>query len=64
MMYLDGKYKSTVDKKFNKYLGHPDLVEIGGKLMTFYPSGHGKGAIIGKSSDDLGENVADYGKSS
>lgn len=55
MMNLDGKYKSTVDKKFNKYLGHPDLVEIGGKLMTFYPSGHGKGAIIGKSSDDLGE---------
>ncbi|MDE5616277.1 MAG: glycoside hydrolase [Clostridia bacterium] len=55
MTNLDGKYKTVVDKKFNKYLGHPDLVEIDGRLMTFYPSGHGKGAIIGKYSDDLGE---------
>lgn len=52
---LGRKYKQNVDKKFNKYLGHPDLVEIDGTLMTFYPSGHGKGAIIGKISRDLGQ---------
>lgn len=51
---LDSKYKSIVDKRTNKYLGHPDLVEIDGKLMSFYPSGHGRGAIIGKVSNDLG----------
>ena len=52
---LGDKYKTTVEKKFNTYYGHPDLVEIDGKLMTFYPSGHGKGAIIGKVSYDKGE---------
>ena len=53
---LDGRYKTTVDKRFGKYLGHPDLVEIDGTLMTFYPSGPGKGAIIGKVSNDLGQS--------
>ena len=56
---LDGRYKTTVDKRFGKYLGHPDLVEIDGTLMTFYPSGHGKGAIIGKVSNDLGQSWQD-----
>ncbi|MDE6758844.1 MAG: glycoside hydrolase [Clostridia bacterium] len=55
MVDLDSKYKTVIEKKYNKYLGHPDLVEIDGKLMVFYPSGHGKGAIIGKVSYDLGE---------
>lgn len=55
MITLDGKYKKVVDRRSGRYLGHPDLVETNGKLMTFYPSGHGKGAIIGKVSDDLGE---------
>lgn len=53
---LDKSYQKTIDKRFNRYLGHPDTVEIGGKLMTFYPSGHGKGAIIGQVSSDLGES--------
>ncbi|MDE6188669.1 MAG: glycoside hydrolase [Clostridia bacterium] len=56
---INKKYKQVVDKRFNTYLGHPDLVEIDGALMTFYPSGHGKGAIIGKISDDLGETWRD-----
>ncbi|MDE5549219.1 MAG: glycoside hydrolase [Clostridia bacterium] len=55
MTNLDGKYKSVVEKKFNTYYGHPDMVEIDGKLMVFYPAGHGKGAIIGKVSYDFGE---------
>lgn len=52
---LDDDYTSVVDKR-NTYLGHPDLVMTdSGILFTFYPSGHGKGAIIGKYSEDQGE---------
>ena len=56
MVNLDSKYKTVIQKKYNKYLGHPDLVEVDGKLMVFYPAGHGKGGIIGKVSYDLGES--------
>lgn len=57
---LDSNYLSTVDKQF-KYLGHPDLVLTNDNtLLTFYPSGHGKGAIIGKQSTDMGESWSDY----
>lgn len=56
VLRLDDDYTSVVDKQ-NKYLGHPDLVLTDdGRLFTFYPSGHGKGAIIGKYSSDLGES--------
>lgn len=61
MVYLDKSRKTTVAKA-NTYLGHPDLVDVDGTgetLMTFYPSGHGKGAIIGKISKDKGETWQD-----
>ena len=56
---LDDDYTAIIDKQ-NSYLGHPDLVLTDdSKLLTFYPSGHGKGAIIGKYSTDLGESWQD-----
>ncbi|MDE5756836.1 MAG: hypothetical protein K2I23_07085 [Clostridia bacterium] len=61
MVYLDKSYKTTVEKR-DTYLGHPDLVDVdgtGSTLMTFYPSGHGKGAIIGKVSKDQGATWQD-----
>lgn len=37
------------------YLGHPDSVLLNnGDILTFYPEGHGKGAILSKISDDGG----------
>lgn len=56
---LNSEYTSIVDKQ-NKYLGHPDMVLTDDNtLFTFYPSGHGKGAIIGKVSKDGGESWQD-----
>lgn len=47
---------SIVDKT-NGYLAHPDLVMTdAGKLICMYPSGHGKGAIVTKTSDDYGNS--------
>jgi len=38
------------------YLGHPDSVLLNnGDILTFYPKGHGKGAILSKISDDDGK---------
>lgn len=38
------------------YIGHPDSVLLkDGRIMTVYPSGHGKGAIRGKISFDGGK---------
>ncbi len=37
------------------YLGHPDSVLLNnGDILTFYPKGHGKGAVISKISDNGG----------
>ena len=37
------------------YLGHPDSVLLNnGDILTFYPKGHGKGAVISKISDNDG----------
>lgn len=37
------------------YLGHPDSVLLNnGDILTFYPEGHGKGAIFSKISDNGG----------
>lgn len=47
---------NIVDKTGN-YLGHPDLAltsEDSNQLIVMYPAGHGKGAIITKTSDDFG----------
>ncbi len=41
------------------YLGHPDSVLFkDGRIMTVYPSGHGKGAIRGKISFDGGKTYS------
>ncbi len=51
---LDGKY-TTVAYKVDSYSGHPDLVCTGdGELITMFPEGHGKGAIITETSSDFG----------
>lgn len=45
---------SVVDDS-SAYLGHPDSVLLNnGDILTFYPEGHGKGAILSKISDDGG----------
>lgn len=45
---------SIVDDKAG-YLGHPDSVLLNnGDILTFYPKGHGKGAILSKISDNGG----------
>ena len=37
------------------YLGHPDSVLLNnGDILTLYPKGHGKGAVLSKISDDGG----------
>lgn len=51
--------RKTVDRR-SSYLGHPDLVMSDtGQLICMYPAGHGKGAIIAKTSDDFGETWSD-----
>ncbi len=45
---------SVIDDK-SAYLGHPDSVLLNnGDILTFYPKGHGKGAILSKISDNGG----------
>lgn len=56
---VDEKYRylyeySVVDEGMG-YLGHPDSVLLkNGNILTVYPEGHGKGAILGKISTDGG----------
>lgn len=55
MYALDEKFTSEV-YRVKKYSGHPDLVLTGtGELITMFPAGHGKGAVISKSSTDGGK---------
>ena len=45
---------STVDDSAD-YLGHPDSILLkNGNILTVYPKGHGKGAILTKISEDGG----------
>lgn len=47
---------TTVDDS-SAYLGHPDSVLLNNSdILTFYPKGHGKGAILSKISDDGGKS--------
>ncbi|MCQ2462895.1 MAG: glycoside hydrolase [Clostridia bacterium] len=61
---IDEKYKylyeySTVDEG-SGYLGHPDSVLLkDGRILTVYPQGHGKGAILSAISDDGGLSYTD-----
>lgn len=46
----------VVDREKGQYLGHPTtvLLEDGKTMLTVYPKGHGKGAIVYKRSTDGG----------
>ncbi len=45
---------STVDDSYN-YMAHPDSVLLkNGNILTMYPAGHGKGAVLNKISTDGG----------
>lgn len=61
---IDGKYdylyeNTTVDEG-KGYLGHPDSVLLkDGKILTFYPQGHGKGAILSAISTDGGKSYTE-----
>ncbi len=45
-----------VDREEDQYLGHPStvLLEDGKTIITVYPKGHGRGAIVMKKSEDGG----------
>lgn len=47
----------VVDRESGQYLGHPGtvLLEDGRTLLTVYPKGHGRGALILKRSTDGGQ---------
>ena len=49
--------QTTVDREEGVYLGHPTtvLLEDGQTILTVYPKGHGKGAIVYKRSEDGGK---------
>lgn len=48
-------YKYTVIDDNAGYLGHPDSVLLNnGDILTLYPKGHGKGAVLSKISDNGG----------
>ncbi len=50
-----------VDKEPGQYLGHPTtvLLEDQKTILTVYPKGHGKGAIVMKKSTDGGKTWSD-----
>jgi hypothetical protein len=53
----DQSYRQVVvDKQVGQYLGHPTtvLLEDGKTMITVYPKGHGRGAIVMKRSEDGG----------
>lgn len=51
---------NTIVDKPGYYLAHPDMImNERGSLITMYPSGHGKGAVITRHSDDLGSTWSD-----
>lgn len=48
-------FEYTVVDDSAGYLGHPDSVLLkNGDILTFYPKGHGKGAVLSKISDNGG----------
>ncbi len=56
-----GHRQVVVDREKGQYLGHPTtvLLEDGKTLLTVYPKGHGKGAIVYKRSIDGGKTWSD-----
>ncbi len=61
-------YKLSVADNSKDYMAHPDSVLLrNGNILTVYPAGHGKGAVLNKISTDGGvswsETVKDTPKS-
>ncbi|MEO6808335.1 MAG: sialidase family protein [Isosphaeraceae bacterium] len=52
----------VVDRDDNQYLGHPTtvLLDDGKTILTVYPKGHGRGAILMKRSTDGGLTWSDH----
>jgi hypothetical protein len=52
----DTARQTIVDREEGQYLGHPTtvLLEDGQTILTVYPKGHGRGAIVMKRSTDGG----------
>lgn len=57
----DHQRQVIVDKEPGQYLGHPTTVtlEDGRTILTVYPKGHGRGAIVLKKSEDGGLTWSD-----
>lgn len=52
---LEYLFENTIIDDSTGYLGHPDSVLLNnGDILTFYPKGHGKGAVLSKISDNDG----------
>ena len=52
---LEYLFENTIVDDSAGYLGHPDSVLLNnGDILTFYPKGHGKGAVLSKISDNGG----------
>ena len=53
-------YDYSVVDASSGYLGHPDSVLLrDGRILTFFPEGHGKGRIISKISSDGGKTYTE-----
>lgn len=55
------QHRTVVDRESGQYLGHPTtvLLEDGRTILTVYPKGHGRGAIVMKRSTDGGLTWSD-----
>ena len=54
-------YKLSVVDDTNDYMAHPDSVLLkNGDILTVYPKGHGKGAVLNKVSKDNGVSWNSY----
>ena len=52
---LEYLFENTIVDNSTGYLGHPDSVLLNnGDILTFYPKGHGKGAVLSRISDNGG----------
>ena len=57
---LDYLFENTVVDDSKAYLGHPDSVLLrDGRILTFYPEGHGKGKTLSKISNDGGKSYSE-----
>ena len=57
----EAQRQTVVDREAGQYLGHPTtvLLEDNRTILTVYPKGHGRGAIVMKRSTDVGLTWSD-----